>query len=214
VFAFACKTGNFAHPKYVSVSEAFIREKKGAVAYYGASVNTTTDSDVVLEKNIFNKAFNNHHQTLSALINAGLKPFYKSYITNKKAIRNLKSYNLMGDPSLNLNGVEYSFNHVITYSDTAQRIKQTEIVNTDLFTVFQNPNSDDFSIAYTLENNSFVQIILNDMSNKFVKKLYEQQENKAGVYFHNFSLSDLLSGTYVLVYKDGTKTVSSKIIKQ
>ena len=120
VFAFACKTGDFAHPKYVSMAEACIREKKGAVAYYGASVNTTTDSDVVIEKEIFGKPFSNEIPTLSAWINAGMKLFYKSYITNRKTIRNLKSYNLLGDPSLNLTGVVSGTNHVISYSDTLQ----------------------------------------------------------------------------------------------
>jgi hypothetical protein len=214
MFAFACKTGNFSHPNYVAMSEAFTRAKKGAVAYFGASVNTTTDSDVVIEKKIFSKAFKNNHATLSAIINAGMKQFYKSYIPNNKAKRNIKSYNLMGDPSLNLNGINYKTNYEIVYADATNNIKKTEFFDPVLFSVFKNPKSDDFSVAYTLSSDGFVQIDLNDTSNSIVKNLYKESEQKAGVYYHNFSLSDFPAGTYIIMYNDDEKRVSSNIIKK
>ena len=34
--------------------------------------------------------------------------------------------------------------------------KKDEIINSALFSVFPNPTNDDFSLAYTLEDNSFV----------------------------------------------------------
>jgi hypothetical protein len=214
VFSFACKTGNFAHPQYVSMSESFIRAKNGAVAYFGASIATTTDSDVVMEKKLFSKPFKTNNPSLSAFINSGMKQFAKSHIVNKKVIRNLKSYNLLGDPSLNMKGVKCVLKYEVSLSDTTKTIKQSEFVHPELFSVFKNPDSDEFSLAFTLRNNSFVRIDVNDTLDKRVNNFFEMSEVKAGVYYHNFSLSDLPAGTYRLVYKDNAKTISSIITKR
>jgi len=101
VFSFACKTGNFAQK---SIGEYFIGEKgKGAVAYFGSSVNSRTNTDPIIEKKIFGTAFKQEACHLSAMINLGMKRF-----ANAAGIRNirkeiyLKSYNLLGDPSFPL----------------------------------------------------------------------------------------------------------------
>jgi hypothetical protein len=214
VFAFACKTGNFAHPKYVAMCEVAIREKKGAVAYFGSSVNSTTDTDVVIEKKLFNKTFNSNHPTLAALINSGMKQFSKSYLIRYKTIRNLKAYNLLGDPSLNLRGIKYTPTYEVTYLDPDKNVKQSEFFNPALFSVFKNPASPEFSLAYTLEHNSLVQIDLNDSEGKHIKNFLQISEQKAGVYYHDFSLSDVPAGTYQLIFKDDEKVISGKIIKK
>jgi hypothetical protein len=214
VFAFACKTGNFAHPQNVSMSEAFIRAEKGAVAYFGASVNTTTDSDLVLEKKIFGAPFKNSPSNLSALINAGMRKFAKSHIVHKKVVRNLKSYNLLGDPSLNLDGIKLSQQYEISYTDSAQTVKQQEFINLSQFSVFKNPASDDFSLAYKLDNNSFVHLDLNDMLGNHIRTLLHLPDEKAGIYFHHFSLTDLPAGSYALVFKDAVKTITYIVFKQ
>ena len=41
--------------------------------------------------------------------------------------------------------------------------KKDEIINPALFSVFPNPTNDEFSLAYTLDSNSFVQIVLYTM---------------------------------------------------
>jgi len=71
----------------------------------------------------------------------------------------------------------------------------------------------DFSLAYTLENNSFVQIDLYNMTGVHIKNLLQISQQEAGVYYNNFSLSGLSSGLYILVFKNNSKTISSKIIK-
>ena len=92
-------------------------------------------------------------------------------------------------------------------------IEKDELYYPALFSVFPNPTSDDFSLAYTLEENSFVQIDLYNMSGIHTKTFLQIVQQDAGVYFHNFSLSGLPSGLYILVFKNNSKTISSKIIK-
>jgi len=101
VFAFACKTGNFAQK---SIGKHFIREKeKGAVAYFGSSVNSRTNADPIIEKKIFGAAASKDVKCLSAMINLGMKRFAKAAgVSKKRKEIFMKSYNLLGDPSLML----------------------------------------------------------------------------------------------------------------
>ena len=92
--------------------------------------------------------------------------------------------------------------------------KKEEIINPALFNVFPNPTTDDFSLAYTLDSNSFVQIDLYDMQGGFIKNFLKLSQQEAGVYYHNFSLSGLPTGMYLLVFKNTSKTITNKIIKQ
>jgi len=88
-----------------------------------------------------------------------------------------------------------------------------EVAHPAIFSVFPNPTSDDFSLAYTLENNSFVQIDLYNMQGVYTKTFLQIVHQEAGIYFYNFSLSGLTSGINFLVFKSNSKTLSSKIIK-
>jgi len=99
-FSFACKTGNFAQK---CIGEHFIREKeKGAVAFFGSSVISRTNADPIIEKKILGAAFI-ESQSLSEMINLGMKRFAKAAgISKKKKEIFMKSYNLLGDPSLML----------------------------------------------------------------------------------------------------------------
>jgi len=101
VFAFSCKTGNFAQ---MCIGEYFIREEeKGAVAYFGSSVNTQTNLDPIIAKKIFEVMVNNEAQSLSAIINLGMKRYYQTIgISKKKKNIYIKAFNLLGDPSLKL----------------------------------------------------------------------------------------------------------------
>ena len=99
VFSFACKTGNFAQK---CIGEHFIKEKaKGAVAFFGSSVNSRTNADPIIEKKIFGDAFLKEAHCLSEMINLGMKRFAKAAgISKKRKEIYMKSYNLLGDPSL------------------------------------------------------------------------------------------------------------------
>ncbi|MCL2290155.1 MAG: C25 family cysteine peptidase [Bacteroidetes bacterium] len=198
VFSFACKTGNFSQ---TCIGEHFIRERdKGAVAYFGSSINSQTNTDVIIQKKIFGDAFKQGERNLSAIINLGMKQFSSAIgASKKKKITYLKAYNLLGDPSFDIKGII--------------NLKTDEIIHPALFSVFPNPETDDFSLAYTLESSSFVQIDLYNSSKEHVKNFLQIPQQKAGVYYYNFSLIDLPSGEYVVVYKNATKTFLSEIVK-
>ena len=212
VFAFACKTGNFAYPNYPCFGERLIRAKEaGAVACFGSSVNSETNSDVVLQKKIFGNAFKNGTANLSAIINAGMREFAgTTSILKKKRNRNLKAYNLLGDPSFNTKGIE---NKINTEKITNTMMVVDNMIYPAQFSIFQNPTTDDFSLAYTLNVKSSVQIDLYNMQEELVKSFLQVSQQEAGIYYYTFSLSHLLSGSYILIYKNGEKTISSKIIK-
>jgi len=302
VFAFACVTGHFARK---CIGEGFIREKgKGAVAYFGCSVNSQTNTDAAIEKKIFGDAFLKDEKKLKAIINLGMRRFtYVSGIVEKKKNIYLKAYNLLGDPSFDTKGIgcrqDFVFNHPELFKSESKVIYRAdnliqnnnsfvvengaevkliagnsvrllpgfkadagshvqiqiapcedgtilnsvpengnpeiletaavninpdeisnysvmevdEIFNPALFSIFPNPVTDDFSMAYTLEKNSFVQIDLFNTSGSNIKNFLQLPRQEAGVYYHNFSLSGLPSGMYILVFKNNLKTISSKIIK-
>ena len=105
VFAFSCKTGNYAQ---TCIGEHFIRAKeKGAVAYFGSSVNTQAYSDPVVAKKIFDEFPIKENRSLSVIINLGMRQYANaSGISKKKKEVYLKSYNLLGDPSLNVRALK------------------------------------------------------------------------------------------------------------
>ena len=104
--------------------------------------------------------------------------------------------------------IQNEINNEISFS-----IETDEIIDPALFSVFPNPATDDFSLAYTIENNGFVQIDLYNITGVHVKNFLQMAQQEAGVYYHNFSLSGLSSGLYILVLKNTSKTFSTKIIK-
>ena len=199
VFSFACKTGNFSQ---TCIGEIFIREKdKGAVAYFGSSVNSQTNTDEIIQKKIFGNAFKQGERNLSAIINLGMRQFASSIGAGKKK-KNiyLKAYNLLGDPSFDVKGI---------------RATETgEIIHPAIFSIFPNPETDDFSLAYTLENSSTVQIDLYDMSGVHIKRKLQIPQQKAGGYYYNFSLSDLPAGEYILCVNMEAKSFWGKIVKR
>jgi len=200
VFSFACKTGNFAQ---TCIGEHFIRaNNRGAVAFLGCSVNSQTNTDKTIEKKIFGDAFKDERY-LSSMINLGMKRFATTAGPLKK-IREifLKAYNLLGDPSFDLKGV------------FAATIHNDTITNPALFSVFSNPLDDTFSLVYTLETESFVQIDICASSGESLKNILQLTPQKQGCYYLNFSLTDLSSGLYELVLKDASRTITTPIIKR
>jgi hypothetical protein len=288
VFSFACLTGNFAS---TCIGESFIRAKnQGAVAYFGASVNSLTNSDIVIEKKIFGDAFKKDEQNLSAIINLGMRRFsYSGLIAKKKKTRYLKAYNLLGDPSFDTKGIGCKEDFVFKYSDifddnseityqannhienqnsfivqngsnvklfagksinlkpgfkadrnsyfeariipcndgsiykslsdnfieplySIEYNEKNEIINPAIFSVFPNPNSADFSVTYTIEENGFLQMDIYNISGVLIKNLLPLSQQQAGTYYYNFSLSDCSSGVYILTLKNNNKIYSTKII--
>ena len=104
VFAFACITGNYAYSS-PCIGESFIRNAKGGVTYFGSSINTNTEADKKIEKAILESAFADR-ENIGSITNLGMtrfKNWFWSWLTGSD--KYMKSYNLLGDPSLNVNGI-------------------------------------------------------------------------------------------------------------
>ncbi len=104
LFVFACKTGNFAAYNNYSIAEHWICNKNGAATYFGSSVSTITNSDNIIERKLLGEAFF-EEKYIGAVIASGMQK-YRTYFwtTTEHKKRFTKSYNLMGDPSLHVNG--------------------------------------------------------------------------------------------------------------
>lgn len=106
VFAFACKTGFY--PNDMNIGLAFIKSAKGGVTYFGSSVNTMVNSDVAIEKKIFDKNNMPSGNFISVITTQGMIDYKKRFwsaLNQTRTKRYLKSYNLLGDPSLSISGI-------------------------------------------------------------------------------------------------------------
>lgn len=105
-FSFACITGNYAY-SLTCFGEHWIRSHRGGVTYFGSSVNTYVNSDKAIEKKIFGDAFIDKDH-IATITNLGMKRYWQrfwSWSNRTRTKRYMKAYNLLGDPSLNKNGV-------------------------------------------------------------------------------------------------------------
>jgi len=88
-----------------------------------------------------------------------------------------------------------------------------QIINPAIFSIFPNPTNSDFSVSYTLDNMSFVKLELYDLSGVKIKTLLDIDNQTEGNYYFNFSISELISGTYLFVFTSSYKTITHKIVK-
>ena len=105
VFSFACHTGNFYETD--CFGEMFVTNAKGAVSYFGSSVETMVNSDKAIEKKIFGDAFTDEEH-ISDIINLGMKRYWNRFwssLNERRTKRYMKAYNFLGDPSLNILGL-------------------------------------------------------------------------------------------------------------
>lgn len=148
VFAFACNTGNYY--KNECIGETWIKAPDGgSVTYFGSSIETCNHPDQVIEKKMFYNNFQNQ-TNIAAIVNNGKNGYWDSFwatLNDARRYRYMKSYNLLGDPSLNVNGTDDCFvNYIFYYPEyyTYGRIKEydanTEIRNENNYII--NSGSD------------------------------------------------------------------------
>lgn len=117
VFSFACRTGNYAYENnnYDNIGESWIRNSKGGVTFLGSSTETDNISDIVLEKKIFGEAFfDANKRSLGKVIELGKRRFREhSFYTSWYAEQYSESYNLMGDPSFLICGLNCPPQYII-----------------------------------------------------------------------------------------------------
>ena len=116
-YAFACKTGYFADTSNIG-KIWIVKQNKGGVAYLGSSVDTWCHTDNVLEKKIFGNSYSDDH-AIASVINTGKNKYRIFYWGGgvNYVRRYLRSYNLLGDPSICANGVGCLNNVYFYYSE-------------------------------------------------------------------------------------------------
>lgn len=123
VFVFGCKTGNFAFKG--SLSSSWLVSIRGGITYFGSSVNSMNNSDKNMEECIFGKAFT-ERKSIGGMINLG-KERYKdrfwAQMNPPRTTRYMKSYNLLGDPSLQVNGCGRLLSVPVVYAQTTVLLK-------------------------------------------------------------------------------------------
>ena len=105
-YAFACNTGNFSDTSNIG-KKWIVKQNKGGVTYLGSSVNTMCHSDYIIETKIFDSDYSDY-SPISSVINHGKNEYRKYFwaiVNRKRTKRYLRSYNLLGDPSICANGV-------------------------------------------------------------------------------------------------------------
>ena len=118
VYSFACLTGSY-NISGECFSETWVRGPKGAVVFWGSSVNSYWDEDDILEKRIFRSMFIEHLTKTSPSFVLGkylLVQYYGSVTSTMR--RYLEMYNCMGDPSIYMDGY-------------APKISHTKLTNTE-----------------------------------------------------------------------------------
>ena len=100
VMSFACLTGRYSMSE--CFGETWLRDESGSLAFYGSSVYSYWDEDDVLEKGIFEGAFDNDMTLLSQMCNYGMQELYAHYGDADMVHRYFEMYNLLGDPTVDL----------------------------------------------------------------------------------------------------------------
>ena len=101
ILSFACLTGNFAYEE--SFGEAWIRNGQNAgIGFIGSSVYSYWGEDDVLQRRMFDEAFDSSQTFLGGMLDKGKRDLYEYYggIGNSK--RYFEQYNLLGDPALDV----------------------------------------------------------------------------------------------------------------
>lgn len=116
-FAFACHTGEFPNSSNIG-RKWIVKQNKGGVTYFGSSVSSLTNTDNVLEKKIFGNSYSDNY-AIASVINTGKNKYRIFYWGGgvNYVRRYLRSYNLLGDPSICANGVGCLNNVYFYYSE-------------------------------------------------------------------------------------------------
>lgn len=87
------------------------------------------------------------------------------------------------------------------------------MIDPSQFSIFPNPAKSEFSVSYTLDKNAFVKMELYTVNGSKLKTLLNINNQTAGNYYFNFSVSELSKGIYILVFTSSAKKYTYKLIK-
>jgi len=77
--------------------------------------------------------------------------------------------------------------------------------------VFPNPVTESFTVAFTLEESTMVDISVMDLNGKLVQSLYIGKATSGSNTF-SFNKANLAKGTYFLMIKNNTKIIKNEKI--
>jgi hypothetical protein len=122
VFSFSCETGRYYNvDNCIGISwltnSGGSNNLKGAVTYFGSTVETVNYSDYGISKKIFGSAFKGSEARIAEIINIGKKRYWDWSTNHTRRKRYIQSYNLLGDPSLNIKGMGCRNNFVFTNNE-------------------------------------------------------------------------------------------------
>jgi len=102
VMSFACLTGQYSLSE--CFGETWLRDESGSLAFYGSSVTSYWDQDDILERGIFEGAFDNDMTLLPQMCAYGMQSLYTEYGGEPPSPvhRYFEMYNLLGDPTVDL----------------------------------------------------------------------------------------------------------------
>jgi hypothetical protein len=118
-FGFACLTNCFAYAHDECFGEAWLRSEHGGISYFGATTITYRHTNNVIEERVIDKM--DDKDQLSPFINIGMKEYYKrfwSWLSVNRRKLHIKSYNLLGDPSIYLYGIGCQDDFIFTNNET------------------------------------------------------------------------------------------------
>lgn len=124
-FGFACLTNSF-HNLAFGANALTYDNINGFCVYYGSSTYSYNNPNKELGKSIFKKlkqAYPNN-LTISQLIQLGEQKYYQGHRSNGNVQRQLKRYNIFGDPSLHLFGTGGELYEPQGYISNPERISQ------------------------------------------------------------------------------------------
>jgi len=99
VCSHACVTGTFENSE--CFGESWVRaENKGALAFWGSSINTEWNPDDIIERRVFDAWWNDGLDRIGQMTDKGMYDSYQQYGSYME--RFILSYNILGDPSVKL----------------------------------------------------------------------------------------------------------------
>jgi len=99
VVSHACITGSYELAE--CFGETWVRvEDKGAIAFWGSSINTQWDPDDIIERRVFDAWWNLNLDRIGQMTDKGMYDAYNEYGSGMEDF--IESYNIMGDASIKI----------------------------------------------------------------------------------------------------------------
>lgn len=102
IFSFACLTGDYAHTAEC-FGETWLKKSTGASVFVGSSVTSLWFEDDVMERTLVKAITDSTRRDIGYLLDISKKGVYAAYSGDGYSKRYFEMYNILGDPSMNLN---------------------------------------------------------------------------------------------------------------